>query len=130
MRFSVIVAAILPALALAMPDPLPQGYSGPVRILLIHYQFAEEHSYSTRLLRIILTLFSSSAPSVTVVSTTSTAEEGATSVLDGHPPTQLCERVAHAPPVKRYIQRCLACKCTAAPLSIRRRTDRDVSFAL
>ncbi|PSN75372.1 hypothetical protein BS50DRAFT_568047 [Corynespora cassiicola Philippines] len=32
MRFSVIVAAILPALALAMPDPLPQGYSGPCSV--------------------------------------------------------------------------------------------------
>ncbi|KAH8731786.1 hypothetical protein GQ44DRAFT_603940 [Phaeosphaeriaceae sp. PMI808] len=29
MRFSFIIAAFLTSFAIAMPDPLPQGYSGP-----------------------------------------------------------------------------------------------------
>jgi hypothetical protein len=29
MRFPVIVAAFLASVAIAMPDPLPQGFSGP-----------------------------------------------------------------------------------------------------
>ncbi|KAF1848127.1 uncharacterized protein K460DRAFT_280597 [Cucurbitaria berberidis CBS 394.84] len=32
MRLSIIVAALITSLATAMPDPLPQGYTGPCSV--------------------------------------------------------------------------------------------------